>query len=57
MMDLALSSPGTIIGGTSILCLIAANAKSLPLVYTIRLVPSLHRLLRPRLFPLFEIRV
>lgn len=49
MMDLNLSSLATLLAAVVVLSLIAINAKSLPFVYTLRLLPSLYRLFWPRL--------
>lgn len=50
-MDNLPSSATALIGSAVAVCLLLANAKSLPLAHTLRLLPSLYRLFRPRLFP------
>lgn len=50
-MDNLPSSATALIGSAVAVCLLLANAKSLPLAHTLRLLPSLYRLFHPRLFP------
>ncbi|KAL2267376.1 hypothetical protein VTJ83DRAFT_4653 [Remersonia thermophila] len=52
MERLPAATPGaaTLVGSAVIVCLLVVNAKGLPFVHSIRLLPSLYRLLRPRLF-------
>ena len=42
-------SVATLVGSALALCFLVANAKSLPFAHSLRLLPSLYRLLRPRL--------
>ncbi|KAL2132504.1 hypothetical protein VTI74DRAFT_3723 [Chaetomium olivicolor] len=50
--NLSASHAAAFIGCAALaLCFLVTNAKSLPLVYTVRLLPPVWRLLRPRLFP------
>ena len=51
MESISPSNPGALIAWSAAIIFLVANAKSLPLAYTVRLLPSLYRLLRPRLLP------
>ncbi|KAL1839675.1 hypothetical protein VTJ49DRAFT_1285 [Mycothermus thermophilus] len=46
----ATPSVATLCGWALVVCLLIVNIKGLPFVHSIRLLPSLYRLLRPRLF-------
>lgn len=48
--SLSTTSTASLIGWTLAACLLLTNAKSLPLAHSLRLLPSLYRLFRPRLF-------
>ena len=52
MERLSISAPSaaTLVGSALAICLLIVNAKSLPLAHSFRLLPSLYRLLQPRLF-------
>jgi hypothetical protein len=52
MERLALPTPSTaaLVGSALAVCLLIVNAKSLPFAHSFRLLPSLYRLLQPRLF-------
>jgi hypothetical protein len=52
MERLALPTPSAaaLVGSALAVCLLLANAKSLPFAHSLRLLPSLYRLLQPRLF-------
>ena len=51
MEGLSAFNTAGIIGSALAVCFVVANTKSLPFAHSFRLLPSLYRLLRPRLFP------